>query len=790
MKPALPRLALAFLTFVLGCHATAVRDAAQSASLPAGAVVRARTGPVATLDYSGGAPAGYFVSTTGSTTGAGTLGSPWTLATAFAGGYPGGTIHPGDTVWIRGGTYTGQFVAMLAGTPENYITFRAYPGERVTIDGNYDNAQTGNGQPTVKLSDYFGTRGYMILRDVEITNSQTNRIVSAGLHDARGDCVVITAPHSKVINCVLHDCGEGIFPSSVGSEYEVYGNLVYYNGYKAPVGEQNVAASIDLIPAAGIAVAVSGTFDTSTGASPRTFSHNNTGDYTVVAARSARNPYTTLSATFDGAAMTLLNGKDGYSAPIAVFGIAGHAGTHNVVVTDSRGSGGGYLAAIAQSFVNVHQTTPPSVGATWSNDQWHLPPFGATTTSAANHMVVDGINIYNAYSAAQNYNASGDNTRIGGPAGGNNPVARLSYASGAASVNMAWNWTPNLYGHGHGMYIQNGGSENVIARAGDNTILWAGSPPVNGPFRIFNKGAKIVINGAGPAGANLITTITTYTNNGSIEVADTPSTSVNPTEAAWGHASKITNNIILDQMVQSIQIYGSSSAAAINVTVAGNLHFNTTTVLGGLGGFRMTESKYDGNYTWSNQTNVGYHMTHLTNFAVTNNYFDHATAIVVAPSAWDNFSMTGNTFIGTVSGFTSTDFPANTYSPSNPVTNKVVVQPNAYEANRANILVYNWENLTSVDVDLSSAVAVGTPINIMNAQDYYASPVFTGTYAGGTVSLPMTGLTVAAAVGTDYTPVGSTAPGFAAFIVRAQEPEPLRPILPASPPPQPRLPRE
>ncbi len=115
----------------------------------------------------------------------------------------------------------------------------------------------------------------------------------------------------------------------------------------------------------------------------------------------------------------------------------------------------------------------------------------------------------------------------------------------------------------------------------------------------------------------------------------------------------------------------------------------------------------------------------------------------------------------------------------------MVVRPNAYEANRANIYVYNWENLTSVDVDLSSAVAVGTAINIMNAQDYYAEPVYSGTYAGGTVSLPMDGLTAAAGIG--YTARGPTGRPFNAFIVRAQEHEPWRgPLMPGNLPETPR----
>ena len=740
MKPALLRLALTLLSFILGCHATAVRDAARSASLPAGVGVSARTGRVASLDDGGGAPAGYFASTTGSATGAGTIGDPWTLTVALAGGFPAATVQPGDTVWIRGGTYTGLFRTQLSGSAGHEIVFRAYPGERVTIDGN--NGVNGNGAATFRLDSPFGTDGrYLILRDVEIMNSRVARIAKPDLSDRRNDGVFLLAPHSKVINCVLHDNGEGLFLSSVAPGWEAYGNLIYYNGDYAPFGEQEAAASIDLVPSSG-SVSASGAASTGQGgASPLTFSHNNTGDYTIVAARQNSNPYSKISVTFDGTAMTLLNGKDGYSSPVAIFGLAGHAGTHNVVVTGSP-----YLAACAQSFSNVGSVV---AGGTWSNDQWHVPPFGATTTisggSPETHLVVDGISIYGSYSAASDYAPSGDNSghMLGGAVRKGNPKVRMSWAAGAASVNMAWNWTPDLYGHGHGMYIQSGGSDTVVAVAGNNTVNWTGSPPVRGPWRSYNAGAQIRILGAGPAGADLVTTIASYTNNGSIKVTVAPSTSVASAEASWGHPAVIKDNIIYDEVVNSIQVYGSSGAAANNMNVTGNLHVYSLAVLGGLTGFRMTDSVYDSNYTWSSGVNVGYHMNHLRNFAVTNNYLDNRTNVVVAPSTWDNLSMTGNTFVGATTGFTSTDFPTNTYSPAKPVVNKVVVRPNTYEANRANIYVYNWENLPTVDVDLSSAVAVGTPINIMNAQDYYNAPVYSGVYAGGTVALPMTGLTVA-----------------------------------------------
>src|SRR5438132_3534937 len=70
----------------------------------------------------------------GTTRGDGTRDRPWDLATALSGGR--GRVQPGDTIWLRGGTYTGNFDGTLTGTSTAPIVVRQYPGERATIDGN------------------------------------------------------------------------------------------------------------------------------------------------------------------------------------------------------------------------------------------------------------------------------------------------------------------------------------------------------------------------------------------------------------------------------------------------------------------------------------------------------------------------------------------------------------------------------------------------------------------------------------------------------------------------------
>jgi probable HAF family extracellular repeat protein len=78
----------------------------------------------------------WYVSTAGSSTNAGTIGSPWSLS--YAAGGADGRIVPGDTVWVRGDTYSSQtgFTITVSGTATNKVTFKQYPGETVILDGS------------------------------------------------------------------------------------------------------------------------------------------------------------------------------------------------------------------------------------------------------------------------------------------------------------------------------------------------------------------------------------------------------------------------------------------------------------------------------------------------------------------------------------------------------------------------------------------------------------------------------------------------------------------------------
>jgi hypothetical protein len=74
---------------------------------------------------------------------------------------------------------------------------------------------------------------------------------------------------------------------------------------------------------------------------------------------------------------------------------------------------------------------------------------------------------------------------------------------------------------------------------------------------------------------------------------------------------------------------------------------------------------------------------------------------------------------------------------------QVFIRSNRYETGRALMVVYNWDYWSSVFVDVSSVLPLGTPFEVRNVQDFYAPPVLTGTYGGEDLQIPMMDLTVA-----------------------------------------------
>ncbi len=157
---------------------------------------------------SGSAPpqaAAFYVSVDGTPDGAGSRDSPWDLETALS--HPA-VVQPGDTIWLRGGTYDGTFTSTLTGSDDVQIIVRQYPGERAIVDGNL----IIKGSATT----YWG---------FEVMSSDPER------EDVQG--IDVQAKRAKLVNMIVHDHGgSGIGLWATAPEAEVYGTIIYNNGHQ------------------------------------------------------------------------------------------------------------------------------------------------------------------------------------------------------------------------------------------------------------------------------------------------------------------------------------------------------------------------------------------------------------------------------------------------------------------------------------------------------------------------------------------------------------------------------
>lgn len=170
--------------------------------------------PVAT-----GTTAAWFASPTGSSANSGTQASPWDLTTALNGG-SAAQVSPGDTIWLRAGTYgTGAETinASVSGSGAAPVVVKPFPGEHVILDLAQLNITGSN---VWYINDSLTGPG-----NFEITRSTTTPDGTdlVRMQDA-GDGL-------KLQHLAVHDAGGvGISPQSETADHEVYGCYIANNG--------------------------------------------------------------------------------------------------------------------------------------------------------------------------------------------------------------------------------------------------------------------------------------------------------------------------------------------------------------------------------------------------------------------------------------------------------------------------------------------------------------------------------------------------------------------------------
>ncbi|TXD36690.1 hypothetical protein FRC98_12740 [Lujinxingia vulgaris] len=158
----------------------------------------------------------YVVAPGGRAGGAGTLDDPLSLEAAFS---EAGPVGPGDRVMLRGGVYEGRYAPGVSGEEGAPVVFFAEPGERVTLDSG---SATGVGS---ELDTGVLVEGEWVeLRGLEVTSSAERSALVSGL--------TIYGANTKLINSVIHDTAQGISFWKPAVDSELYGNIIFNNGYE------------------------------------------------------------------------------------------------------------------------------------------------------------------------------------------------------------------------------------------------------------------------------------------------------------------------------------------------------------------------------------------------------------------------------------------------------------------------------------------------------------------------------------------------------------------------------
>jgi hypothetical protein len=146
----------------------------------------------------------FYVSPTGSSTADGSIGNPWSLQHALSGA--GGQVGPGDTVYIRGGTYpNGGSLTVSGSATGGHVVFSGYPGET----------------PIIKQA-FVGTGSYVVIQHLVFEgpiDGVTNQVY---LHDNHH--VVFTRNEIRFGNA---DAGLSVDDSN---NYTITFNYIHDNG--------------------------------------------------------------------------------------------------------------------------------------------------------------------------------------------------------------------------------------------------------------------------------------------------------------------------------------------------------------------------------------------------------------------------------------------------------------------------------------------------------------------------------------------------------------------------------
>ena len=166
-------------------------------------------------------------------------------------------VQPGDVVLAMNGTYTddarGAVLGLnIPGTPDAWITYRAYPGHTPVIhtDGVWGGITVG------ATAQYVEVNGFTVIGNnasLTLAGAQAVETDPGDNPKYNGNCIAViagrpTGPyphHIRILNNTVSECpGGGI--ATVGTDYlTISGNTVFNNAYYSPYGASGISTLVD-----------------------------------------------------------------------------------------------------------------------------------------------------------------------------------------------------------------------------------------------------------------------------------------------------------------------------------------------------------------------------------------------------------------------------------------------------------------------------------------------------------------------------------------------------------------
>jgi len=297
-------------------------------------------------------------------------------------------------------------------------------------------------------------------------------------------------------------------------------------------------------------------------------------------------------------------------------------------------------------------------------------------------------------------------------------------------------------GHGHAIYLR---SNTGPVTASDNIM-----------FNQFGYGVHAFTNPGEGELDNIRLEGNVAFNNGTLSNNSTSS------NILMGGDSYATGAVLKDNMT-----YSSPGVAGINVQVGYGSTVNGTVQMSGnyfAGASPVLDVGYWGSATLSGDTFIGSgSVVRLNDPATSGHAWSQETFNRdPAATAW-GYAGTSYTFAGwrTATGLLA----AGDALVGLPSVTRVVIRGNPYEANRANVVVYNWGNQGSVSLDLANVVQRGTAYEIRNVLDLYGAPIVSGTYDGSAVTLPIKAFAAPIPIGVTSSRAPATGTAFNVYVV-------------------------